>query len=92
VAGRAIYSSRIPGEDPGGDGQGVVLMSSFRVEILRPRRRSRLGQTPPKVSLMPRVLLSPLQLSTSEPAGSCCLVVCVCFLWPPRPKHTVVVL
>jgi hypothetical protein len=39
VAGRAICSSRIPGEDPGGDGPGVVLMSSFRVEILRPRRR-----------------------------------------------------
>jgi hypothetical protein len=30
--------------------------------------------------------------STSEPAGSVYLVVCVCFLRPPRPKHTVVVL
>jgi hypothetical protein len=30
--------------------------------------------------------------STSEPAGSVHLVVCVCFLRPPRPKHTVVVL
>jgi hypothetical protein len=30
--------------------------------------------------------------SRSEPAGSVYLVVCVCFLWPPRPKHTVVVL
>jgi hypothetical protein len=29
---------------------------------------------------------------TSEPAGSVHLVVCVCFLRPPRPKHTVVVL
>jgi hypothetical protein len=28
----------------------------------------------------------------SEPAGSVHLVVCVCFLRPPRPKHTVVVL
>jgi hypothetical protein len=35
---------------------------------------------------------APLQLSTSEPAGSGCLVVCVCFLRPPRPKHTIVVL
>jgi hypothetical protein len=30
--------------------------------------------------------------SRSEPAGSVYLVVCVCFLRPPRPKHTVVVL
>jgi hypothetical protein len=30
--------------------------------------------------------------STSEPAGSVHLVVCVCFLRPSRPKHTVVVL
>ena len=30
--------------------------------------------------------------STSEPAGSVPLVVCVCFLWPPRPKHTVIAL
>jgi hypothetical protein len=44
-----VCSSRIPGEDPGGDGPGVVLMSSFRVGILRPRRRPRLGRTSPKV-------------------------------------------
>jgi hypothetical protein len=31
-------------------------------------------------------------LSTSEPAGSVHLVVCVCFLRPLRPKHTVVAL
>jgi hypothetical protein len=37
VAGRAVCSGQIPGEDPGGDGPGVVLMSSFGVEILRPR-------------------------------------------------------
>jgi hypothetical protein len=30
--------------------------------------------------------------STSEPVGSVHLIVCVCFLWPPRPKHTVVAL
>jgi hypothetical protein len=30
--------------------------------------------------------------SRSEPVGSVHLVVCVCFLRPPRPKHTVVVL
>jgi hypothetical protein len=28
----------------------------------------------------------------SDPAGTVYLVVCVCFLQPPRPKHTVVVL
>jgi hypothetical protein len=30
--------------------------------------------------------------STSEPAGPALSVVCVCFLWPLRPKHTVVAL
>jgi hypothetical protein len=30
--------------------------------------------------------------STFEPTGSVHLVVCVCFLRPPRPKHTVVAL
>jgi hypothetical protein len=25
-------------------------------------------------------------------AGSDYLVVCICFLWPPRPKHTIVML
>jgi hypothetical protein len=59
VADRAVCSSRIPGEDPGGDGPGMVLMSSFGVGILRPRRRPRLGQTSSKVLLMPRVLLLP---------------------------------
>jgi hypothetical protein len=49
VAGRTVYSGRIPGGDPSGDGPGMVLMSSFGVEILRPRRRPRLGQTLPKV-------------------------------------------
>jgi hypothetical protein len=28
----------------------------------------------------------------SDPAGAVYLVVCVCFLRPSRPKHTVVVL
>jgi hypothetical protein len=53
VAGRAVCSSRIPKEDPAGDGPGTVLMSSFGVEILRPRRRPRLGRTSPKVLLTP---------------------------------------
>jgi hypothetical protein len=30
--------------------------------------------------------------SRFEPAGSVYLVVCICFLQPPRPKHTVAVL
>jgi hypothetical protein len=53
------------GEDPGGDGPGVVLMSSFGVEILRPRCRPRLGRTSPKVGLTPRVLLLPLRQGPS---------------------------
>jgi hypothetical protein len=49
VAGRAVCSGRIPGENPGGDGPGVVLTSSFGLEILRPRLHPRLGRTSPKV-------------------------------------------
>ena len=60
MTGRAACSGWILGEDPGGDGPGVVLMSSFGVEILRPRRRPRLGRTSPKVLSTPRVLLLPL--------------------------------
>ena len=90
MAGRAVCSSRIPGEDPGGDGLGVVLMSSFRVEILRPRRRPRLGRPSPKVSSMPRVLLLPsaVKIRACRIGLSCS----VCFLQPPRPKHTLAVL
>jgi hypothetical protein len=90
VTGRAVCSSRIPGEDPGGDGPGVVMLSSFRVEILRLRRRPRLGQTSPKVWSMPRVLLLPstVKIRACRVGLSCS----VCFLRPPRPKHTIVVL
>jgi hypothetical protein len=49
VAGRAVCSSQIPEEDPAGAGPSMVLLSSFGVEILQPRRRPRLGQTPSKV-------------------------------------------
>jgi hypothetical protein len=49
VVGRTVCSSQIPEEDPTGAGLGVVLLSSFGEEILQPRRRPRLGQTPPKV-------------------------------------------
>jgi hypothetical protein len=52
---------RIPGGDPGGDDPGVVLTSSFGVEILRPRCRPRLGRTSLKVELTPRVLLLPFR-------------------------------
>jgi hypothetical protein len=65
VAGRAVCSGRIPGEDPGGDGPGTVLMSSFGVEIPRPRSRPRLGRTSPKVLLTPRMLLLPLRRGPS---------------------------
>jgi hypothetical protein len=68
VAGRAIYPGRVPGGDPDDDGPGVVLTGSFEVENLRPCRRPRLGQTPPKVESMPRVL--PLPLLMSDPVGT----------------------
>jgi hypothetical protein len=65
VAGRAVCSSRIPREDPGGDGPGAVLMSSFGAEILRLRCCPRLGRTSPKVLLTPRVLPLPLRRGSS---------------------------
>jgi hypothetical protein len=49
MTGRAACSGRILGGDPGGNGPGLVMTLSFRVEILGPRRRPRLGQTSPKV-------------------------------------------
>jgi hypothetical protein len=90
VTSRAACSGRILGEDPGGDGPGVVMTSSFRVEILGPRRRPRLGRTSPKVLSMPRVLLLPsaVKIRACKIGLSCS----VCFLGPPRPKHTLVVL
>jgi hypothetical protein len=61
---RGGRSSRLlgpgPWRDPGSDGLGMVLMSSFGAEILRPRCRPRLGRTSSKVELTPRVLLFPL--------------------------------
>jgi hypothetical protein len=68
AASRAVCSGRVPGGDPGGDGPGAVLTSSFEMEILRPCRRLRPGQIPPKVETTPRVLLLPLLMS--EPAGT----------------------
>jgi hypothetical protein len=90
VNSRAACSSRILGEDPGGDGPGVVMTSSFRVEILGPRRRPRLGRTSPKVLPTPRVLLLPsaVKIRACRIGLSCS----VCFLRPPRPKHTLAVL
>jgi hypothetical protein len=60
VTGRAACSGRILGEDPGGDGPGLVMTLSFRVETLGPRYRPRLGRASPKVLPTPRVLLLPL--------------------------------
>jgi hypothetical protein len=90
VTSRAACSGRILREDPGGDGPGVVMTSSFRVEILGPRRRPRLGQTSPKVLSTPRVLRLPstVQIRACRIGLSCS----VCFLRPPRPKHTLAVL
>jgi hypothetical protein len=90
VTGRAACSGRIPGEDPGSDCSGVAMMSSFKVEILGPRRRPRLGRTSSKVSSMPRVLLPPSSVKTR--ACRIGLSCSVCLLRPPRPEHTLAVL
>jgi hypothetical protein len=90
VTSRAACSGRILGEDPGGDGPSVVMMSSFKVEILGPRRRPRLGRTSPKVQSTLRVLLLPsaVKIRACRIGLSCS----VCFLRPPRPKHALAVL
>jgi hypothetical protein len=90
VTGRAACSGRIPEEDPGSNGPGVAMTLSFRVEIFGPRRRPRLGQTSPKVSSMLRVLLPPSSVNTR--ACRIGLSCSMCFLRPPRPKHTLAVL
>jgi hypothetical protein len=86
VTGRAACSGRIPGEDPGSDCLGVAMTSSFRAEILGPRRCPRLGRTSPKVSSMPRVLLPPSSVKTR--ACRVRLSCSVCLLRPPRPENT----
>jgi hypothetical protein len=90
VTGRAARSGRVPGGDPGGDSPGVAMTSSFRVEILGPRRRPRLGRTSPKVSSMSRVLLPPSSVKTR--ACRIRLSCSVCLLRPLRPEHTLAVL
>jgi hypothetical protein len=90
VTGRAACSGRILGEDPGGDSPGLVMTSSFRVEMFGPCRRPRLGRTSPKVLSTLRVLLLPSSVKIRAcRIGSSCSV---CFLRPPRPKHTLTVL
>jgi hypothetical protein len=90
VASRAACPSRILREDPGGDGPGLVMTPSFRAEIFGPRRRPRLGRTSPKVLSTLRVLLLPssVKIRACRIGLSCS----VCFLRPPRPKHTLAVL
>jgi hypothetical protein len=59
AADQAVCLGQVSGGDPGGDGPGAVLTSSFEGEILRPCRRLRPGWIPPKVESTPRVLLPP---------------------------------
>jgi hypothetical protein len=90
VTSRAACPSRILGEDPSGDGPGLVMTLSFRAETLGLRRRLRLGRTSPKVLSTPRVLLLPSSVKIRAcRVGSSCSA---CFLRPPRPKHTFAVL
>jgi hypothetical protein len=51
---------------------------AFRVEIFRPRRRSRLGQTSPKVSSTPRVLLLPSSVNIRACRIGLSCSVCSC--------------
>jgi hypothetical protein len=90
VTGRAACSGQIPGEDPGGDDPGLVMTSFLRVEVFGPHRRPRLGRTSPKVLSTPRVLLVPSSVKIR--ACGVGLSCSVCFLRPPRPKHTLAVL
>jgi hypothetical protein len=90
VTGRAACSDRILGEDPVGDGPGLVMTLSFRAETLGPRRRPRLGRTSSEVSSMPRVLSLPLAVKIR--ACRIGLSCSACFLRPPRSKHTLSVL
>jgi hypothetical protein len=90
VTGRAACSGRILGDDPGGDGPGLVMTLSFRAETLGLRRRPRLGRTSPKVLSTPRVLLLPLAVKIR--ACRIGLSCGMCFLRPPRPKHTLAML
>jgi hypothetical protein len=90
VTDRAACLGRILREDPGGDAPGLVMTLSFRAETLGPRRCPRLGRTSPKVLSTPRVPLLPLAVKIR--ACRIRLSCSVCFLRPPRPKHTLAVL
>jgi hypothetical protein len=90
VTGRAACPSWTLGEDPDGDGPGLVMTLSFRVEIFGPRRCPRLGRTSPKVLSTPRVLLIPSSVRIR--ACRIGLFCSVCCLRPPGPKHTLAVL
>jgi hypothetical protein len=90
VTSRAACSSRILGEDPGGDGPSLVMTSSFRAETLGPRRRPRLGRTSSEVLSTPRALLLPLAVKIR--ACNIGLSCTMCFLRSPRPKRTLAVL
>jgi hypothetical protein len=90
VTGRAACSGRILGEDPGGEGPGLVMTLSFRAETLGPRHRPRLGRASPKVLSTLGALLLPLAVRIQ--ACWIELSCSVCFLRPPRPKQTLAVL
>jgi hypothetical protein len=70
-----------------GRGADVVLRSGDPPTVLPSEARSNFAK-----GVVDAEGAAALPPSRSEPAGSVYLVVCVCFLWPPRPKHTVVVL
>jgi hypothetical protein len=80
-------SWRRPGRRWPGRGADVVLRSRDPPTALPPEARSDFAE-----GVVNAEGAAAPPLSRSEPAGSVHLVVCVCFLRPPRPKHTVVVL
>jgi hypothetical protein len=68
----------------------VVLASSFEVEILPPEPPSEAGPGSAEGGNVAEGVAAPsIDVRTCRNSLS---VVCVCFLWPPRPKHLIVVL
>jgi hypothetical protein len=71
-----------------GRGADVVLRSRDLLTVLPSEARSDFAEG----VVDAEGAAAPPPPSRSEPVGSVYLVVRVCFLRPPRPKHTVVVL
>jgi hypothetical protein len=67
------------------EGPSAALASSFEVEVLPPVSPPGAGPNSAEGGNDAEGGAPPLPLS--EPARTVCFEVCVCFLWPLRPKH-----